>query len=107
MKYKPLDERIANYQPNPVDLSDIVISDELLELKEFIARNVHEAWAQSRMSQGWHYGTQRDDSKRTHPCLVPYEMLSEEEKDYDRQTAFETLKLIQKQGFIIVKPNPS
>lgn len=100
---KTLDERITSYRPQPVNLDDIVISDDLLELKEIIARNVHEAWAHSRISQGWHYGEKRDDVQRTHPCLVPYDMLSEEEKDYDRQTAFETLKLIQKYGFKIVK----
>ena len=38
-----------------------------------------------------------------HPGLVPYEELSETEKDYDRRTAMETLKLIQKIGFGIKK----
>ena len=38
----------------------------------------------------------RNDMLRTHPGLVPYEELSETEKDYDRRTAMETLKLIQK-----------
>ena len=98
-----LDQRIASYRPQPANLNDITLSDDLLELKEVIARNVHETWAHSRFSQGWRYGELRDDTKRTHPCLVPYDMLSEQEKDYDRQTAFETLKLIQKYGFRIVK----
>ena len=39
----------------------------------------------------------------THPCLVPYEELPEIEKDYDRNTAIGTLKLIQALGFDIVK----
>ncbi len=41
--------------------------------------------------------------KKTHPCLVPYEELPEIEKDYDRNTAIGTLKLIQALGFDIVK----
>ena len=45
----------------------------------------------------------RDDEKKTHPCLVPYEELPEIEKDYDRNTAIGTLKLIQALGFDIVK----
>lgn len=100
---KTIDERITSYQPKPEDMDDIIISDELLDLQETIARNVHEMWAYSRMSQGWHYGPQRDDTQRTHPCLVPYDMLSEEEKDYDRHTAMSTLKLIMKLGFSISK----
>ena len=70
-----------------------------MELSEKIARNVHEVWAKSRMSEGWTYGPVRDDVKKQHPCLVPYENLSEIEKEYDRNTSQETLKLIMKLGF--------
>ena len=48
-------------------------------------------------------GARRDDEEKTHPCLVPYEELPEIEKDYDRNTAIGTLKLIQALGFDIVK----
>ena len=37
------------------------------------------------------------------PCLIPYEELPEEERTYDRQTALETLKLIEHLGFEIRK----
>ena len=45
----------------------------------------------------------RDDRRKTHPCLVPYEELPEAEREYDRQTAVQTLKLILKLGFEIRK----
>ncbi len=77
--------------------------NELMELAEKLAENVHEVWAQSRISQGWSYGEQRDDDNKYHPCLVPYNELSEEEKAYDRDTALETLKVITKLGFKIEK----
>ena len=70
---------------------------------EALAKNVHEVWAQSRISQGWSYGAERNDELKQHPCLVPYEELPEVEKDYDRNTALETLKLILKIGFKITK----
>ena len=76
---------------------------ELRPLIEQMARNVHEVWAESRISQGWVYGEQRDDEKKTHPCLVPYEELPEEEKEYDRNTAISTLKFIMKMGYKITK----
>ena len=41
------------------------------------------------------------NAQQQHPCLVPYEELPEEEKDYDRHTALETLRLIQSMGFEI------
>lgn len=92
-----------NYIPQPVDTSDVVLPDELMELSEQISKNVHEVWAKNRMQQGWIYGDQRKDKKRETPCLVPYEELSEEEKDYDRNTSQESLKLILKLGFKITK----
>ena len=92
-----------NYVPQPVDISDVLLPEELDELVEKLAENVHEVWAQSRMEQGWTYGTQRDDNLKHHPCLVPYDELPEVEKAYDRDTALGTLKLIRKLGFKIEK----
>ena len=68
-----------------------------------MSKNVHEVLAQSRMSQGWTYGEERSDALKHHPCLIPYEEPPEEEKDYDRDTALGTLKLIVKLGFKISK----
>lgn len=92
-----------NYIPQPVDLSDVSLPDEISHLTEQIARNVHEQWAQSRLAEGWVYGEQVDDAKKTHPCLIPYDELPESEKDYDRNTSINTLKLILKMGFKIGK----
>lgn len=90
-----------DYVPQPVDTDDVVLGKDLEELVEQMAKNVHEVWAQTRMDQGWTYGEQRDDAKKQHPCLVAYEELPEEEKEYDRNTAVGTLKLIRKLGFNI------
>lgn len=89
--------------PQPIDINDIDLPKEMKKLVEEMAKNVHEVWAESRISQGWVYGEQRDDEKKTHPCLVPYEELPEEEKEYDRNTAISTLKFIMKLGYKIIK----
>lgn len=93
----------TKYTPRPVDTSDIVLPKELNPLIEAMAKNVHEVWAQTRISQGWTYGEQRNDKLKTHPCLVPYEELPESEREYDRNTSLSTLKLIIKRGFRITK----
>ena len=95
------------YKPQPLDTSEVTLPQELLEQVELVARQVHEVWAKNRMEQGWVYGPERNDAEKKHPCLVPYEQLSEEEKDYDRQTALETLKYIKKSGFDLVQKNLS
>lgn len=91
------------YTPNPVDTKDVVLPEEIVELGEMLAKNAHECWAQQRMADGWRYGAQRDDAKKLHPCLVPYEQLTETEKAYDRVTSMESLKLIYRFGFSIRK----
>ena len=92
-----------DYIPQPMDVSDVQLPVELDELVEKLAKNVHEVWAQSRISQGWTYGEERNDALKQHPCLVPYEELPEIEKEYDRNTALGTLKMIVKAGFVLKK----
>ena len=91
------------YKPNPIDTSGIVLPDTLVELTEKIAENVHENWAAGRIADGWIYGEMRNDEKKETPCLVPYEQLTEAEKDFDRNTALETLKTIISLGYKIEK----
>ena len=93
----------TNYIPKPVDTESIQLPEELNSLVEAMAKNVHEVWAESRISQGWTYGPERNDALKHHPCLIPYEELPEVEKAYDRDTAVGTLKLICKLGFKITK----
>ena len=92
-----------NYIPKPIDTTGVALPKELNDLAEEIAKNVHEVWSEGRMEEGWTYGEERDDAKKHHPCLVPYEALTETEKEYDRNTWHETLKLFMKLGFKIVK----
>lgn len=91
------------YTPVPMDTSDVELPEELQELAESIAANVHEVWSAGRISDGWSYGPVRDDQNKKHPCLVPYDELPESEKEYDRHTSQETVKMILKSGFYIRK----
>ena len=94
------------YQPNPLNTADIELSESLVELTEKMARNVHEVWAAGRLADGWVWGEGRNDALKTHPCLIPYDELSESEREYDRHTAIETLKLILSLGFSIKMEEP-
>ena len=94
-----------NYIPQPIDTKDVVLPEELTLLAEKIAKNVHEVWSKGRMNDGWTYGELRDDAGKHHPCLVPYDELNETEKEYDRNTSQETLKLIMKLSFKIINEN--
>ena len=94
---------MKEYVPHPIDTSDVVLPGELSTLTEQIAENVHDVWAVGRIKEGWKYGPVKDIEKKLTPQLVPYSELPETEKAFDRNTAFETLKLITKLGFDITK----
>ena len=94
---------MSEYKPDPIDTSGIVLPPELKNLSEKIAANVHEVWAKGRIDEGWTYGETKDSERKTTPLLVPYDELPESEKEYDRNTAFETLKLIHMLGFDVVR----
>ena len=68
------------YKPNPIDTNHIRLSDEITGLSEKLAKNTHEVWSAGRIAEGWFYGKNRDDKLKQHPCLLPYEDLTENEK---------------------------
>jgi hypothetical protein len=94
---------MKEYKPNPLDTRDIHLDENLIALIEKIATNTHDVWAQQRIQDGWIYGSQRDDEKKTHPSLIPYSELSDSEKNYDRITAREVIKVIILIGYSIIK----
>lgn len=91
------------YQPHPIDVSDISLDDDLVELTESLAENAHEVWASGRKEEGWTYGAERDDRLMTHPDIAPYIELPESEKQYDRDWAMHTIRLVKKLGFNITR----
>ena len=94
---------LKHYTPKPIDLSDVELTEDLNELREVIAENAHDVWALERQIQGWTYGPQRDDDLKQTPCMVAYSELPENEKKFDREMAMNTLKLLKKLGYDIVK----
>lgn len=103
MRMSAMQTEVKMYKPHPIDTGDVILPDELISLTEKIAENVHEVWAEGRIADGWIRGPVKDSEKKTTPDLVPYDELSESEKEYDRNTAMGTLKLIIKLGYEISK----
>ena len=91
------------YKPQPIDTSDVRLSEDMLSLIEKLAENTHDVWAKGRIAQGWTYGKARNDELKQTPSLLPYDELPDSEKEYDRNTALETIKLIIKLGYRIEK----
>ena len=93
----------CSYVPKTIDLSGVAVPQELLDLTEKLAEANHDTWAAQRISQGWTYGPARDDATKQTPCLVPYSDLTDVEKEYDRKTSMDTIRLLLAMGYQIVK----
>lgn len=74
--------------PRPLDPGGIELG---ADLRERLAEYTHETWARERLKQGWSWGRERDDARKSHPCLVPSEELPEEEKAVDRAATKDTV----------------
>ncbi len=54
----------------------------------------HTAWVKQKIANGWVYGLVKDDEKKTHPCIIPFDSLSKEEqvKDFVFKAVIDSLK---------------
>jgi hypothetical protein len=93
----------GEYNPEPIDTAQFELDEELEHLVLQLLENTHDNWATQRMKEGWSYGPRRDDELKQHPDLVPFEELSEDEKQYDRLLVTETLKAVLALGYEIRK----
>lgn len=44
---------------------------------------LHESWLEFKLKDGWVYGVEKDEHKKTHPCMVRYEDLPEDQQIKD------------------------
>jgi hypothetical protein len=89
------------YLPAPLDTENTSLPPGLEPLLERLAENAHEIWARQRMQDGWVYGPERNDLRKTHPGIRSYAELCEAEKEYDRLMSQGTLKAILALGYSI------
>lgn len=94
---------MTTYIPCPMNLDLVEVPPELAALVERLAENNHDVWAENRIREGWTFGPNRDDEKKTNPTLLPYTHLPDSEKQYDRDTAESSIKLILVHGFALTK----
>jgi hypothetical protein len=70
---------------------------------DYLAEMEHERWMRDKEKHGWKWGEKTDKDKKIHESLEPWEDLSEEERDKDREMIRGIPKILAKAGYAIVK----
>jgi len=68
-----------------------------------LARMEHLRWVEDRLRQGWYLGPRRDVAGKRSPYLVPWDELSEEVRDLDRDSVRAIPRLVAELGLSIVR----
>lgn len=80
-------------------IQEIVLERETLER---LAAANHEIFCEKRTNEGYHYGALRDNDKKTHPLLIPYQELSEFDKEKNRNVIRGIAEKLKNIGFIML-----
>jgi len=73
------------------------------DVVEVLAIFEHDEWVKERIGTGWIYGEIKDPEKKISPYIVPYEELSEEIKELDRDTIRNIPELLNMIGMAVCK----
>ncbi len=65
---------------------------------ELLAKEEHQRWMRMRGASGWRRGPVRDSAGKTHPSMIPYEELSESEREKDRERVVRLPQLLARAG---------
>ncbi|MEK6537062.1 MAG: RyR domain-containing protein, partial [Actinomycetota bacterium] len=76
--------------------SEIPIGDAQIEV---LAIREHSRWMADCLRHNWTYAPRRDNARKHHELLVPWEKLSEPQKDKDRDTVRNLPRLVERAGF--------
>lgn len=85
---------------NTVDISEI--THEMLSKEDRLKLQIleHKRWESYVRSEGYIYGEERNDLGRIHPSLVPFEKLTDKEKEKDIRLESDITKALSEYGYL-------
>uniref|UniRef100_A0A670XZ75 Ryanodine receptor 2 n=1 Tax=Pseudonaja textilis TaxID=8673 RepID=A0A670XZ75_PSETE len=89
----------GNFNPQPVDTSNITIPEKLDYFINKYAEHSHDKWCMEKFANGWIYGETCSESSKVQPLMKQYKLLSEKEKEIYRWPIKESLKTMLAWGW--------
>ncbi len=73
------------------------------ETLERLAEAAHIVWMEGKVRDGWKYGPVTDKANKIHSCIIPYDQLSETDKESDRDMVRGIPSILAAAGYKMVK----
>lgn len=95
------DNSLKPWEETSEDIKKSAISGVIFFLeKKATPEEQHEAWSKFKIDQGYVYGEVKDDEKKTHPCLVPYDELPAHQRAKDKLFQSSILSMLAAAGYV-------
>ena len=72
---------------------------------ELLARMGHDRWWADRILDGWTFNVVRNNQRKYHPSLVPYDELTEPVKQRERDSVLQMIEILDSEGYVIARSN--
>lgn len=80
-----LNEEVSKpWQTSSEEIRESARNGVVLALQGSTPEELHEGWVEFKVSEGYKWGPVKSETSKTHPCLVSYEELPEEQKVKDK-----------------------
>uniref|UniRef100_A0A8C4QC96 Ryanodine receptor 2b (cardiac) n=1 Tax=Eptatretus burgeri TaxID=7764 RepID=A0A8C4QC96_EPTBU len=91
----------GNFNPQPVDISSVVLPGKMEYFINKYAEHMHDKWSIDKYASDWTCGEFFTEVGKTHPLLKPFKVFTEKEKDIYRGFIKESLKTMLALGCFI------
>ncbi len=73
------------------------------ETLDRLAEAAHVVWMEGKIRDRWKYGEVTDKDRKIHNCLIPYDELSEDDKESDRDLVRGIPRILATAGYKMVR----
>jgi hypothetical protein len=88
-------------EPTRLPIQDIPLIEFTAAEIELLAEWEHGRWNVERVNSGWRYEEKKDEARKLHPCLVPWKVLPESMKKFDRDAVCEWPAILSRASWVV------